>query len=91
VELIEVTSERELFTKHGQHLSSRGKENMANKIALKIENMVKRKMDTISMKWYDDEEIGSQKHQDQTTQERSSLKTLQLILHKMQIMTQKNT
>jgi len=39
VEMIEVTSERELYTKHGQHINSRGKETMANKIALSIENV----------------------------------------------------
>jgi hypothetical protein len=37
VELIEVDSERELYTRHGQHLNLRGKENLASKIALTIE------------------------------------------------------
>jgi len=68
VELIEVPNERDLYTKHGQHLNSSGKEVMANKIALTIESVVKRRVDPISIKWYDAEEIDSQKHQDQTTQ-----------------------
>jgi hypothetical protein len=72
LELIEVDSERELYTRQGQHLNSRGKENIASKIALTIERVVKRKVDPISIKWYDDEELDSQKHQDQTTQESSS-------------------
>jgi hypothetical protein len=33
--------------------------------------VVKRKVDPISIKWYDDEELDSQKHQDKTTQESS--------------------
>jgi len=33
VELIEMVSEREFYTKHGQHLNSRGKESMASRIA----------------------------------------------------------
>jgi len=33
VELIEVVSEREFYTKHGQHLNSRGKVSMASRIA----------------------------------------------------------
>jgi hypothetical protein len=32
VELIEVVSEREFYTKHGQHLNSRGKVSMASRI-----------------------------------------------------------
>jgi len=72
VELIEVPNERDLYTKHGQHLNSRGKEVMVNKIALPIDSVVKRKVNPISIKWYDAEEIDSQKHQDQTTQESSS-------------------
>ena len=72
MELIEVPNERDLYKKHGQHLNSRGKEVMANKIALPIDSVVKRKVDPIRIKWYDAEEIDSQKQQDQTTQERSS-------------------
>jgi len=33
VEMIEVVSERNLYTKHGQRLSSKGKESMTKKIA----------------------------------------------------------
>jgi hypothetical protein len=72
VGLIEVPNERDLYTKHGQLLNSRGKEIMTNKIALTLENLVKRKVEPISIKWYDAVEIDRQKHQDQTTTERSS-------------------
>ena len=58
----EVTNERNLFTKHGQHLNSRGKEAMANKITLSIERVLKRRVDPISMKWQENEEIVSQEH-----------------------------
>ena len=37
VERIEVISERNLFTKHGQHMISEGKESMAKKIASAVE------------------------------------------------------
>jgi hypothetical protein len=38
VQLIEVASEREFYTKHGQHLHSRGKVSMASRIARTIES-----------------------------------------------------
>ena len=57
----EVTSERELCTKHGQNLNTRGKETMANKIELSIENVLKRKVDPINMKWQEDDGVDSQK------------------------------
>ena len=72
VELIEVGSEREHYTRHGQHLNSRGKENIASKLALTIESVVKRKVDPIRIKLYGEEGLDSQKHQDQTTQASSS-------------------
>jgi hypothetical protein len=72
VEMIEVTSERELYTKHGQHLNSRGKETMANKIALSIENVLKRKVDPINMKWQEDDRIDSQKQIEPTHEESAS-------------------
>jgi len=54
VELIDMFSEREFFMKHGQHLNSRDKKNMANRIAWTIESMIERKVDPISVKWYND-------------------------------------
>ena len=62
VQLIEVPSERELYTKHGQHLNWRGKETMANEIALSIEKVLKRKVDPINMEWQENNEIDSQRH-----------------------------
>ena len=55
VDVIDVTNEREFYTRHGQHLNSRGKENMATKIAQNIESLVEKKANPISMKWQDDE------------------------------------
>jgi hypothetical protein len=68
VELIEVNSERDLYTRHGQHFNSRGKETIASKIALTIENVVKRRVDPITIQWYGEEEPDNQKLQAETTQ-----------------------
>jgi hypothetical protein len=57
VQLIEVPSERELYTKHGQHLNWRGKETMTNEIALSIEKVLKRNVDPINMEWQENNEI----------------------------------
>jgi len=62
-----VVSERELYTKHGQHLNSRGKVSMASRTARTIENMIKKKVDPISMKWCNDAVTDSQKCQHQAT------------------------
>ena len=71
VELIEVVSEREFYKKHGQHLNSKGKVSMASRIALTMESMIKRKLDPISVKWYNDAITDSQKCQHQATQEKT--------------------
>ena len=42
-ELIDVFSERNLFTKHGQHLNSEGKESIAKKITSTVESLLKKK------------------------------------------------
>ena len=60
--MIEVPSERELYTKHGQHLNWRGKETMANEIALSIEKVLKRKVDPINTEWQENNETDSQRH-----------------------------
>jgi len=70
VELIEAVSEREFYTKHGQHLNSRGKVSMASRIAWTSESMLKRKVYPISGKWYNDAVTDSQKCQHQATQEK---------------------
>jgi len=74
VELIDVTIDREFYTRHGQHLNSRGKESMASKIAQSIERLVKKKDHPISMKWQDDappiKESTTQLHDDATTKEK---------------------
>jgi hypothetical protein len=63
VEMIEVVNERNLYTKHGQHLNSEGKENMAKKIASTIECLFKKKVESIRGKWYTKEETGILDHQ----------------------------
>jgi len=52
--MIEVVSERNLYTKHGQHLNSEGKESMAKKIASSIEYLFNKKMERIRGKWYNE-------------------------------------
>jgi hypothetical protein len=48
VEMIDVKNDMTLYTSHGQHLNSRGKESMANKIASTITCMLAKKVETIS-------------------------------------------
>jgi len=62
VQLIEVPSERELYTNHGQHLNWRGKETMANKIALSIEKVLKRKVDPINKEWQEKNKPDNQRY-----------------------------
>jgi hypothetical protein len=76
---LEVVSEREFYTKYGQHLNSRGKESMASRIARTIESMIKKKVDAISMKLYNDtvtdRNVNTKPHR-----KRQGLMTLQLML-----------
>jgi len=69
--LIHVVYEREFYTKHRQHLNLRGKENMASRIAHIIDSMIKRKVDPIHVKWYNDAVTDSQKCQNQDTHEKT--------------------
>jgi predicted GTPase len=49
VEVIDVVSERNFYTKHVQHLNSEGKESMAKKIATTC--LLNRKVESVSGKW----------------------------------------
>jgi hypothetical protein len=49
VKMIEV-DDRTLYTRHSQHLNSRGKESMANKIASTIKRMLAKKTEPIRAK-----------------------------------------
>jgi hypothetical protein len=49
---------------------------MASRIIRTIERMIKKKVDPISVKWYNDAVTDSQKCQHQATQERQGLMTL---------------
>jgi hypothetical protein len=69
--LIDVVNEREFYTKHGQHLNLRGKESMTSRIVHTIRSMIKRKVDPIRVKWYNDAVTDSQKCQHQATQEKT--------------------
>ena len=51
VKMIEVTSERVCYTKHGQHLNAGGKEIMAKKIVAIIESVLNRRVEPLGMKW----------------------------------------
>ena len=62
IQLIEVPSERELYTNHGQHLNWRGKETMATKIALSIEKVLKRKVDPINKEWQEKNKLDNHSH-----------------------------
>jgi hypothetical protein len=50
VNLIDIVSDRNLYTKHRQHLNSEGKENMAKKIASSIVNVLTVKTEPICSK-----------------------------------------
>jgi hypothetical protein len=63
VKMIEVTSERAFYTKHGQHLNTRGKEIRSKKIAATIECVLNIKVEPISVKWCNEEVINNQEHQ----------------------------
>ena len=54
VDMIDVGKDRNLFTKHGQHMNSVGKECMASKIASTIRCVLNKKVEPISGKWYTD-------------------------------------
>jgi hypothetical protein len=54
--MIDTGNDRNLFTRHGQHLNSVGKECMANKIASTIKCALNKKVEPISGKWYADNE-----------------------------------
>jgi hypothetical protein len=58
--MIEVPKERDLYTRHGQHLNARGKEPIASKIALTIENIIQKKANPIPMNWSVTNEIDMQ-------------------------------
>ncbi len=49
VEMIEVVIDRKLYTRHRQHLNSKGKECMARLIASAIKSVLPNKMKTISV------------------------------------------
>ena len=55
---VEVTSNRELFTKHGLHLNNKGKEQMAKTIASSIKEIFKLiKKNPIKMSWKEEHEL----------------------------------
>jgi len=72
VTMIEVPKERDLYTRHGQHLNAKGKETMASKIALTIENIIQTKANPIPMNWsvtngIDMQEQAKQAHENPTS------------------------
>jgi hypothetical protein len=63
VEMTDVVSERNFYTKHGQHLNSEGKESMAKKTATIVECLLNRKVEPVIGKWYTEEKTDNQEHQ----------------------------
>jgi len=61
--MTDVVSERNLYTKHVQHLNSEGKESMAKKTASTIECLLNKKVEPISGKWYTEGETDTLDHQ----------------------------
>jgi len=64
VVMIDVVSDRNSYTRQGQHLNSTGKEHMAKKITTVIEYLCNKKEELISGKWYKEAEIKNPEHQD---------------------------
>jgi hypothetical protein len=66
--VIEVDSDRDLFTRHGLHMNPKGKEQIAMKIAKTIKIMVKRKKnDPIIMKDKVDPNVDGEEIQAEST------------------------
>jgi len=64
-----VIKERACYTKHGQHLNTRGKEVMAKKIAATTERVLNKKVEPISMEWGN--EIVTKNQEQQALQEKT--------------------
>ena len=52
--MIDVVNDRNLYTRHGQHLNTEGKENMTKKIISAIEHVLSKQVEPITGKWYTD-------------------------------------
>jgi len=63
VEMTEVASETNLYTKHIQHLNSESKESMAKKTASTVECLLNKKVEPISGKRYMEKETDNLEHQ----------------------------
>jgi hypothetical protein len=63
VEMIDVVNDRNLYTRHGQHLNTEGKETMAKKIGLTKESVLNKQVELITGKWYTDKAIDALDHQ----------------------------
>jgi len=65
ITVIEAPDERDLYTRHGLHLNSKGKETMASKIALAIENVLQINTNLIRMFWTETNGTDTQEHIEQ--------------------------
>jgi hypothetical protein len=63
VEIIGVVNERNLYTRHGLHLNSAGKDSMSKRITTMIEHLFHSDKEPIRGELYKDEETDSPKHQ----------------------------
>jgi len=65
ITVIEAPDERDLYTRHGLHRNSKGKETMASKIALAIENVLQINTNPIRMFWTETNGTDTQEYMEQ--------------------------
>ena len=63
VEMIDVVNCRNIYTRHGQHLNTDGKENMVKKIASAIECLLSKQVGLITAKWHSEKIPDTLDHQ----------------------------
>jgi hypothetical protein len=63
VEMIDVVNNRNLYTRHRQHLNTEGMENMAKKIVSAIQRVLSKQVEPITGKWYTDKTTDTLDHQ----------------------------
>jgi flagellar basal body-associated protein FliL len=63
VEMTEAVNDRRFYTRHGQHLNTEGKENMAKKIVSAIQRVLNKRVEPITGKCYTDTATDTLDHQ----------------------------
>jgi hypothetical protein len=62
VEIIDVVNDRNLYSRHRQHLNTEGKETMAKKIASTLECMLNKQVKPVTGKWYTEKAMDTLDH-----------------------------